>query len=130
MFLLPLFSSYDIIIEILEGDNANKVERRTRKQIVQLPAKINDYETAIKNNENFYITANLDGNKLQSSAKFVVGDGGMYGGYRNQPLAPETGYMLHVRAVTVKDGVSFLWKLRFNLCESSNMFFMHIIDQS
>lgn len=96
--------SYDIIIEILEGDNANKVERRTRKQIVQLPAKINDYETAIKNNENFYITANLDGNKLQSSAKFVVGDGGMYGGYRNQPLAPETGYMLHVRAVTVKDG--------------------------
>ena len=81
-----------------------KVSQR-RKRNTDVPSgPISGYDEA-DCKECFYVTAELQNSK----ADFKVGDGKMYGGYRNVELEQDTAYKIYVRGVSLN-------KLKVGIC--------------
>ena len=77
-----------------------KVATVSKRSTSPLPDKILGYEEAMANGDQYYIAARFDREKEQVPRKFVLGDGEIYGGYKNAPLEPMTQYKVYVRAAT------------------------------
>ena len=95
------------------NNNENRYKRYepantpTKRVSPDFPKHFYGYDRAIKEGMKFYITAEVPSNKLP--AKFVVGDGKKYQGYKNKPLKPETFYKAHIRAKSKEGSVSFFF---------------------
>ena len=82
-----------------------KVETVSKWSTSSLPEIILDYKEAMANGDQYYISARFERDKEQVPRKFVLGDGEIYGCYRNAPLEPMTKYKVYVRAATEVNGV-------------------------
>ena len=82
-----------------------KVATVSKRSTSSLPETILDYKEAMANGDRYYIAARFKRDKEQVPRKFVLGDGEIYGGYKNAPLEPMTKYKVYVRAATDVDGV-------------------------
>ena len=82
-----------------------KVATVRKRSTSSLPETILDYKEAIANGDRYYIAARFEQNIEQVPRKFVLGDGEIYGGYKNAPLEPMTKYKVYVRAATEVNGV-------------------------
>ena len=82
-----------------------KVATVSKRSTSSLPETILDYKEAMANGDRYYIAARFERDKEQVPRKFVLGDGEIYGGYKNAPLEPMTKYKVYVRAATDVDGV-------------------------
>ena len=82
-----------------------KVATVSKRSTSSLPKIIRDYKDAMANGDRYYIAAKFEREKEQVPRKFVLGDGGTYGGYKNVPLEPMTQYKVYVRAATEVNGV-------------------------
>ena len=69
-----------------------------------LPNDIFGYKKAKENGDRFYIAAQFERSKIPR--EFILGNGQIYGGYKNTPLQPETEYKVYLRAATERNGVS------------------------
>lgn len=64
-------------------------------------SKLKDSEEASQSNVNFYISAELSNNPVYSTAwEFTVGDGEIYGVYKNTVLQQGEVYIVFQRALT------------------------------
>ena len=77
-----------------------KVTTVSKRSTSSLPETIRDYNEAMANGDRYYIAARFEREKEQVPKKFVLGDGEIYGGYKNAPLEPMTKYKVYVRAAT------------------------------
>ena len=82
-----------------------KVTTVSKRSTSSLPETIRDYNEAMANGDRYYIAARFEREKEQVPKKFVLGDGEIYGGYKNAPLEPMTKYKVYVRAATEVNGV-------------------------
>ena len=82
-----------------------KVATVSKRSTSSLPDIILDYKEAMTNGDRYYIAARFERDKEQVPKKFVLGDGEIYGGYKNAPLEPMTKYKVYVRAATEVKGV-------------------------
>ena len=82
-----------------------KVATVSKRPTTSLPETILGYKDATANGDQYYIAARFDRDKEQVPRKFVLGDGEIYGGYKNAPLEPMTQYKVYVRAATEVNGV-------------------------
>ena len=92
--LLPLlhFSAYQVII------------LKVVDEVEKLP---DDYDSKLKHEENFYITAEIPNNPVfEKSWEFTVGNGNTHGGFGNKALERGEEYIIFQRAVTKDNGVS------------------------
>jgi len=76
------------------------------QDLAKIPTTINDYEHSRKNGQSYYITAQITPDQL--SKVFIIGDGKVYGGYRNVPLEKGGTYTIAERAITSHQGVRLL----------------------
>ena len=83
-------------------ENVATVSKRSTSS---LPDNILGYKEAMAKGDQYYIAARFERDKEQVPRKFVLGDGGTYGGYTNAPLEPMTQYKVYVRAATEVNGV-------------------------
>ena len=77
----------------------NKLSARRKRNTAAFPNSIPNYDKTNCKAECFYITAELENKETD----FVVGDGKMYGGYKNAELEPATTYKIYVRGVSYND---------------------------
>ena len=82
-----------------------KVATVDKRSTSPLPDNILGYKEAMANEDQYYIAARFEREKEQVPKKFVLGDGEIYGGYKNAPLEPMTKYKVYVRAATKVKGV-------------------------
>ena len=59
-----------------------------------------DYDKSQDQNQDFYITAELQSASTHPSMTFEIGDGKRYGAYKNVVLDKQQKYKIYIRAVT------------------------------
>ena len=90
-------SAHQVVVE--------KLGKVSKRETAHLPEDISGYKEAKANGEKFYIAASFARGTLNGPREFVLGDGNTYGGYKNEPLEPETKYKAYIRGVTTFKGV-------------------------
>jgi hypothetical protein len=74
----------------------NKLSARRKRNTAAFPNSILNYDKTNCKAECFYIAAELENRERD----FEVGDGKMYGEYKNAELEPATTYKIYVRGVS------------------------------
>jgi hypothetical protein len=95
----------------------NKLSARRKRNTAAFPNSILNYDKTNCKAECFYIAAELENRERD----FEVGDGKMYGKYKNAELEPSTTYKIYVR------GVSYNYAKVAYICFSFNYISIIII---
>ena len=74
-----------------------KRSSRKKRQVSAVPKEINDYQTANKNGESYYIAAQLE----NKDVNFIVGDDKTYHDYHNAKLEPGKSHGIYLRGVAL-----------------------------
>ncbi|CAG5120854.1 unnamed protein product, partial [Candidula unifasciata] len=94
-------SYYRIIVEKIDSDQEKSRKKRHVPQYISAISR--DFQTALRDGENSYITAQLSPGQL--SGIFVVGDNKTYNGYFNGPLQQNQKYIFWLGVYSDIDGM-------------------------